>query len=141
MSWNEDYHARPMKALYSFDGLQGRAADFATSEDNAITAAAGGTGYGIVMNDPRTGEHATVAVRGVVRARAAASITRGAFITVAVSATGGPGWLRSVVSGDTAPMTIMGRAMSSVASGSLFALELNVQRAFVAGSGNTLLAV
>jgi len=141
MSWNEDYHARPMKALVSFDGLQGRAADFATTEDNAITAAAGGTGYGIVMNDPRTGEFATVAVHGVVRARAGAAISRGDWIMVATSATGGPGWLRTVVSGDVAPINIMGRAMSTVASGSLFALELDVRRTFVVASSNLLLAV
>ena len=130
-----------MKALVSFDGLQGRAADFATTEDSAITAAAGGTGYGIVMNDPRTGEFATVAVRGVVRARAGASINRGTWVMVAASATGGPGWLRSVVSGDVAPINIMGRALSTVASGSLFALELDVRRTFVVGSADLLLAV
>lgn len=141
MSWNEDYHARPFRALVSFDGLQGRAVDLDTTEDNAATFAAGGAGYGIVMNDPRTGEFATVAVHGVVRARAGAAIARGNWVTVAVSATGGPGWLRTVVSGDVAPLNIMGRAMSSVASGSLFALELDVRRVFVAGSGSTQLAV
>ncbi len=141
MAWNEDYHARPFKALVSFDGLQGRAVDLDITEDNAAKFAAGGAGYGILMNDPRTGEHATVAVRGVVRAKAGAAVTRGDYITVAVSAAGGPGWLRSVVSGDTGPRVIMGRAMSTVASGSLFPLELEPRRVFVAGSGSTLLAV
>jgi hypothetical protein len=138
MAWNEDYHARPFKSLVSFEGLQGRAVDLATSEINAAQFAAGGAGYGIVMNDPRTGEFATVAVRGVVRAKAAAAVSIGDYITVANSGAGGPGWLRSVVSGDTAPRTIMGRAMSSVASGSLFALELEVTRVRAVSSASLL---
>jgi hypothetical protein len=141
MAWNEDFHARPFKALADFTGKQGFAVELATSEINAITRAAGGGGYGIMMTEPRTGEFGTVAVKGVVRAKAGAAVSIGDYITVAASGTGGPGWLRTVVSGDTAPRQIMGRAMSSAASGSLFALELDVRRTFVAGSANLLLAV
>jgi hypothetical protein len=141
MAWNEDYFARPMKALADFTGKQGFAVDLATSEINAVQRAAGGTGYGIMMTEPRTGEFGTVAIRGVVRAKAGSAINIGDYITVANSASGGPGWLRTVVSGDTAPRQIMGRAMSSAASGSLFALEVDVRRVIVAGSGDTLLAI
>lgn len=140
MAWNEDYHARPFKSLFDATSSQNMAVDLDTGEINAVKRAAGGTGYGIMMTEPRTGEFGAVAVKGVVRAKAGGTVSIGDYITVAASAAGGPGWLRTVVSGDTAPRQIMGRAMSSAASGSLFALELDVRRIFVAGSGDTLLA-
>lgn len=77
---------------------------------------AGTLSAGVLQNKPKSGEHATVAVRGRSRCFAGGTITAGAQITNNLSGTA-----VVVASGDYA----IGTSRSAVASGSLFDLEIN----------------
>jgi hypothetical protein len=131
MAWNEGQKVVSRKALSTMAGMQYRIVELATSEPNAVDYAAGSQGYGILMNEPRANEAASVAIAGEVPCYAALAISIGDYITSAVSATGGPGWATKVVSGHAATgLTILGQALSAASSGSVFTIGLNRQRVF-----------
>jgi hypothetical protein len=126
MAWNMGERAITLKALNDMTNMQWRIVELATSEANACQYAAGKGGYGVLFNEPRQYEAATVVTKGEVRCRAGAAIAVGDLITTATSALGGPGWATKATSGDTG-LTILGQARSAAASGSLFTLDLNRQ--------------
>jgi hypothetical protein len=124
MSWNKLEQYEQLKALQNFTGMQYRVVELATSEINAATFAAAGQGYGVLFNEPRSGEAATVVIGGQVRCRAAVAVTLGDPVTTAASATGGSGWATKVLSGMTGPVKMLGRARTTAASGSIFVLDM-----------------
>ncbi len=132
MSWSRYEKTNAGKALSSMSGMQYRIVELATSEPNAFDYAAGGAGFGIIVNEPAVGEAATVVSDGEVPCKAGLAVSIGDYITCATSATGGSGWATAVVSGMALPRTILGRARSAAASGSVFTLDMGFrQRVFV----------
>lgn len=125
MAWNLNEKSVALKALSDMSGMQYRIVELATSEPNACDYAAGRSGYGVLQNEPRANEAATVVIHGEVRCKAGAAIAIGAMITAATSATGGPGWATTVTSGMTGPVSVIGVARSSAASGSLFTVDMS----------------
>lgn len=112
--------------------LQYHAADLNATEFKAIVAAVEG-GIGILQNQPKAGEHATVAIKGAVKARAGLAVTVGDKVSAATS-----GWVvphtQGHVTSDTAALrdkTILGRALTTAASGSVFTMELDIQTTLV----------
>ncbi len=132
MSWSRYERTNAGKALSSMSGMQYRIVELATSEPNAFDYAAGGGGFGIIVNEPASGEAATVVSAGEVPCRAGASVSIGDYISCAASGAGGSGWATAVVSGASLPRTILGKARSAAASGSVFTLDMDWrQRVFV----------
>jgi len=85
-------------------------------------------GMGVLMNKPQAGEFATVALSGRVRVDAGAAVTAGNWIVSAASGFGTPLTFGTINAGSAGQYlqtkTVMGRAMSTAASGSVFTLEL-----------------
>lgn len=77
-------------------------------------------GFGVLQNKPRAGEHATVAVAGVSKVNAGGAVTVGDLITSA-----GSGWAAVVVSGNATEKQVLGRALTSSNSGSVFSMEID----------------
>ncbi len=122
MAWNLNEHAVTLKALSDMTNMQWRIVELATSESNACdyVAAAGGPGYGVLFNEPRAQEAATVVHAGEVRCRAGQAIAIGNKITCAASNAGGTGWAAPTAAGSA----YIGIARSAAASGSLFTLDM-----------------
>lgn len=81
----------------------------------ARAATAGEAAIGILQTKPTSGKTASVAVLGKTRCFAGGTITAGANVTATASATA-----TAVASGDY----ILGNALTGVASGGLFMLEI-----------------
>ena len=122
MAWHVGEDSKALKALSDMTNMQFRIVEMATSEPNACDYAAANGGYGVLLNEPRANEAATVMYRGEVRCRASKAISIGDRITAAASGANGPGWATTVGSAATG-VKILGRARSACASGSLFTLE------------------
>lgn len=78
------------------------------------------TGYGVLQNKPKTGEHATVAVEGTTKVIAGAAVSVGDLITSA-----GSGFATTVASGVAGDKQVMGRAITAAASGSVFSMNID----------------
>ena len=122
MAWNVEEKAITLRALNDMTNMQWRLVDLATSEVNACqyTAAAGGSAYGVLFNEPRQYEAATVVNRGEVRCRAGVAVAIGDKITSIASNAGGSGWAGPTTAGSS----FLGVARSAAASGSLFTLDI-----------------
>lgn len=72
------------------------------------------TSLGVLQNTPESGENASIAWQGYMKAKAGGTITAGARLTVTTSGT-----LSVVSSGDTSG--VVGKAMTAAASGALVA--------------------
>jgi hypothetical protein len=81
--------------------------------------AAAKAGFGVLANAPNAGENAQVAVDGIHTIRAGAAIAVGDMVTAAASGYGAV-WVAGAVA------TLMGRALTAAASGSLCAVKLRV---------------
>lgn len=92
-------------------------------------------GMGVLLNKPLDGEHATVALRGRVRVDAGLAVTAGDWIVSAASGFGIPQALTDFNIGSAGAFAqwrhIMGRAMTTAASGSVFTIELDVKPTIV----------
>ncbi len=92
-------------------------------------------GMGVLMNKPLDGEHATIALKGRVRVDAGAAVTAGDYITSAASGFGVTQALTNFQTGSAGAFAqwrnIMGRAMTTAASGSVFTIELDVKPTLV----------
>lgn len=92
-------------------------------------------GMGVLVNKPQSGEHATVAFKGRVRVDAGLSVTAGDWIVSAASGFGIPQVLTNFQTGSAGAFAqwrnIMGRAMTTAASGSVFTIELDVKPTLV----------
>jgi hypothetical protein len=107
--------------------MQHRFVDLVAAGEIVGHALANG-GIGVLLNKPLDGEHATVALSGRVRVDAGVAITAGQFIVSAASGFAIPEiFSLTITSADNFTLigkTVLGRAMSTAASGSVFALEL-----------------
>ena len=99
-----------------------------TSDAFKATLAGSGAGIGVLQNAPRAGEHATVAIRGQVKANAGATVSVGDQITAALSgyALGATEYPTNTGSAGTfiTELVILGQALTAAASGSVFTMEL-----------------
>jgi len=121
MAWQVGEDSKALRALSDFTNMQYRIVELATTEPNACDYAPANGGYGVLMNEPRQYEAATVMFQGECRCRAGKAIAIGDRITAAASGANGSGWATNVASG--AAVKILGIARSACASGSLFTLE------------------
>lgn len=85
-------------------------------------------GIGVLMNKPQDTEFATVALRGRVRVDAGAAVTAGDWVVSAASGFGETLAFGTINAGSAGQFlqtkTVMGRAMTTAASGSVFTIEL-----------------
>lgn len=117
-------------------GMQGRIVDLVGATSKAGHALIYG-GYGVLANKPRSLEHASVIVNGVVKTKAGGTVSVGNYIYCA-----GSGWAAvhtppavSVASGTVLrPVTLLGRALTAAASGFDFALQMDRQTTFIASA-------
>ncbi len=125
-SFNDNVN-RTYIASVDLDSSQHYFVDIAGANPRKITVSAANAGTGVLLNKPQAGEHATVAIRGQVKVHAGAAVTAGDLVVSAAS-----GFAASytagvqVGSGDTlTELTILGRAVTTAASGSVFTMELD----------------
>lgn len=83
-----------------------------------VILANGAVGYGVLQNIPEDGEAATVAIDGESKIIAGATLAIGDWITA-----NSGGWAVTVVSGDVAPIQILGRSEIVAASGDIGVLH------------------
>lgn len=85
-------------------------------------------GIGLLMNKPQAGEHARVALSGRVRVDAGAAVTAGDWVVSAASGFAETLAFGTINAGSAGQYlqtkTVMGRAMTTAASGSVLTLEL-----------------
>jgi hypothetical protein len=114
-------------ASVDLDSSQHYFVDQAGTNTRKVTVAAANGGIGVLLNKPKAGEHATVAIRGQVKVHAGAAVTVGALIVAAGSGFAAPYTAGvQVGSGSTlTEKTIMGRAITAAASGSVFTMDLD----------------
>ena len=112
-------------------GLQNRFVDILAN--NRVGHALANKGFGVLLNNPRSGEHATVQIEGQAKVRAGASISVGQVIVSAASGYAAVAGGVQVASGSTLSPTnvILGRALTAAASGSLFSIQLDRQATVV----------
>ncbi len=122
------------QASGDLSAMQHRFVDYVGAGDVIGHSLARG-GLGVLLNKPLDGEHATVALSGRVRVDAGAAITAGDFIISAASGFAAVQSFVTINAGSAGQFLqtrmIMGRAMETVASGSVFALELAPANALV----------
>lgn len=95
--------------------------DFTNKRFGIVELVAGGKvglpsanqGFGVIQNEPRSGEAATIAIGGVSRVFAGGTIALGNYFTSTASGTA-----VAITSGSNA--RIVGRAIEAAASGSIF---------------------
>lgn len=92
-------------------------------------------GMGVLMNKPQDGEHAQVALKGRVRVDAGLAVTAGDWLVSAASGFAVPQALTDFNIGSAGAFAqwrnIMGRAMTTAASGSVLTIELDVKPTIV----------
>jgi len=92
-------------------------------------------GIGVLLNKPQDGEHATVALSGRVRVDAGGAITAGDYIISAASGFAAVQSFVTINAGSAGQYlqtrNMMGRALETVASGSVFAMELMPSKVLV----------
>ena len=85
-------------------------------------------GMGVLVNKPEAGDFATVALSGRVRVDAGLAVTAGDWVVSAASGFGVPITFGTINAGSAGQFLqtrrVMGRAMTTAASGSVFTLEL-----------------
>jgi len=94
-----------------------------TGTAHHMDLAAANQGFGVVETHPKSGEAGTVATRGSTKAQAGGAVAVGDAVAAANS-----GFATGISSGAAAGQTlkILGRALTSAASGSVFTLNLDV---------------
>jgi hypothetical protein len=114
-------------ASVDLDSSQHYFVDQSGTNTRKVTVAAANGGIGILLNKPQAGEHATVMIRGQGKVHAGGAVSVGNLIIATTSgfaAVHSPG--ATVASGSViTERTILGRAITSAASGSVFTMELD----------------
>jgi hypothetical protein len=96
----------------------GKAVDLITNSNLKVAFAQAGGGFGVLQNQPKAGEHATVAVDGEVQVRTGLAVQAGQYAAVANS-----GFFINVAS--TTAISVMGRYLTGAASGMLATLRID----------------
>ena len=119
--------AETYQASGDMSGLQHRIVDHIGVGIIGHSLARGG--MGVLMNKPQAGENATVALRGRVRVDAGGAVTAGDWIVSAASGFGETLTFGTINAGSAGQFlqtkTVLGRAMTTAASGSVFTMELS----------------
>lgn len=116
-------------------GLQFRVVDLLA--DQRVGHALANRGFGVLLNKPKSTEHASVMTRGVTKLRAGAAMTVGSLFAVS-----GSGWVTAFAGPTTSPASggpvrqdvYLGRARTACASGSLFEADFDPQYITVASA-------
>lgn len=95
-----------------------------------VTISPANAGYGVLLNKPRSGEMAQVARSGRVKAVAGDTVTVKDYIVSAAS-----GFATTCASGTANIKKIIGRALTSAASGSVFDIDLDEKYTLAATGG------
>lgn len=97
--------------------------------------AAANQGYGVLVNIPQAGEHATVTVKGDQKVIAASAVTIGQYLRV-----GSGGGVIAVTSGAAHPsdFVIIGRAITGAASGGIMTADIDKQLMLNVASGDAI---
>lgn len=129
--------SRQFIASGDLSGLQFRIVELVGSNFNKVGHALADQGFGVLLNKPRSGEHATVAVNGSVQVRVGAASTVGSYCVSAASGWGLPAGIgfADVASGsDYRGQNVLGKFLTAVASGMLAVVELRPQATLVAST-------
>ncbi len=114
--------------------MQHRFVDYVAAGDIVGHSLARG-GIGILLNKTLEGEHATVAMSGRVRVDAGAANTAGDYVISAASGFAAVQSFVTINAGSAGQFlqtrNLMGRALETVASGSVFAIELMPSKVLV----------
>ena len=83
-----------------------------------------GRGFGVLLNKPLDGEHATVGIRGELQVRVGSGgVTAGARLSSTAS-----GWAQTITASDFGIYDQIGRALTTASSGHIATVEFNVTR-------------
>lgn len=115
-AFHSNLEAISLVATGDLSGLQYRLVDLLGN--HGVTVAGANGGYGVLLNKPRHGEHASVAIKGQTEVRVGAAVSAGAYVTSAAS-----GWAVTITSGNA--QAVVGRALTGAASGMLATINLN----------------
>lgn len=126
MSFSKVINSEPFVANSDLSAAKFRIVEL-HSTVGKVEIAAANQGYGVLQNEPKSGEHAAVATIGQTRCQAGAAITLGDRVTAANS-----GFATAVLSGAASPKRLIGRAITTAASGMFFVLELGRETYFPA---------
>jgi len=120
MAWNNELDCMSFEANADLSSYKFRVVELLTT--GKVDLADLGKGYGVLQNIPKSGEMATVAVRGQTK------VIAGGTISVAdhVRATSG-GWVVKANSGDLPGIMILGQVLVAAASGAIGTVDLNKQ--------------
>lgn len=133
MSWSNQQRNVALKANSDLSAKQYLILELQTSDINLADVAGYDRGYGVLQNHPKSGENATVCVEGESRVVAGAAVTVGDYIAANSS-----GFAITVASGGTrraGASLVMGRALSTAASGSVFTAAIDPFLISVASGG------
>lgn len=137
MSFHNRVKADAYIASGDLSGLQFRFVDLITNAPFKVGHALADKGFGVLGNAPRSGEHAEVQVEGEVEVKAGVAVQAGQLIGSAASGWATPISAQSVqVASGTVLITktVLGRAVTGAASGSLFTMVFDRQHVTVASA-------
>lgn len=115
--YHNDQNLRSFIASGDMSGAPNRVVDQISNAEFKITFAGAGEGIGVLINKPKHGEHASVAISGEVQVRVGVAVQAGQAAMGAAS-----GWVINVAS--TTVYKTLGKFRTGAASGMLATLEL-----------------
>lgn len=130
-------NTRPFIASGDLSGLQYRIVDLVAGNFNKIGHALADQGFGILLNKPQHGEHATVAIAGQVQVRVGAAVTIGSYCVSAASGwalAAGIGFADVASDSDYRGQNVLGRFVTAAASGMLAVVDLRPGTTLVAST-------
>lgn len=130
MSYQNNVENLAFEANEDLSGKQFRVVELTGAPSKVKLVDAANIGFGILQNNPRSGEAATVSIYGQVKGIAAVAVAAGERLK-----TTSGGFLTPVGSaGNAASYVMMGRALTTAASGGLVTLHLDPQVVINSGS-------
>ena len=127
MSFHNEVKRRSYVASVDLDACLYHAVELVPNVAHKVALAGANGGFGILLNKPKAGEDASVAVEGEVEVRVGAAVAAGGYAAAA-----GSGWVTNVTSGTA--QSVLGRFVTGAASGMLAALELQGFKTIVSNS-------
>ena len=128
MSWSQRLETITLKAAADLSAAKFKVVELDANGDVTI-ANNTALGVGILQNAPKSGEAATIAYDGFSRGLAAVAVTVGQHVR------NSSGWLTPIGSaGNYASHIVIGRAMTTAASGGLLTVKLMMQLSVNSGS-------
>lgn len=120
MSFHTEVKRRSYVASIDLNDALFKIVDMVANTDHKIAISGAGGGIGVLLNKPRAGEDAAVAVSGIVEVRVGAAVQARQGAVSAAS-----GWAIPQTAVSTgAPRNVLGQFVTGAASGMIAALEL-----------------